>query len=599
MNRKQRRIAAKQERRAGGETTSGRVSAVADAGRVGVSLLDHALHLHRAGDLTRAEGTYRRILADRPDDPSALNLLGVLVHQCGRHPEAATLIGRALELSPDYAAAHNNLGNVLRCLGDLEAAVASFRQAIHCAPDFSEAYNNLGGVLLDMRRYEAAELACREAIRRLPGEATAYFNLGNLLRDRNRLDEAEGAYREALRLQPGYAEAHNNLGGVLVSRQCYDQAEAAYRAALRLRPGDAKTHYNLGTLLKGIQRLTEAEVALREALRLQPDSTEAAQNLGLLLLVRGEFAAGWPLYERAFHAGELSRTSPVADLTIPYWRGEDLTGRALLVLGEQGFGDEIQFCRYVPLLKARGARQVTLVCKGALAGVLATLPGVDRVVAFEQWSSVRESLPTHDFWSFVLALPLYCGTTLSTIPARLPYLFPLPERVAVWAERMPAQGKRVGLVWRGHATHKFDHHRSLPDPTLLAPLWSLPGIAMVSLQAGGSGEVTALASRGYPMLDLGSEIREFADTAAIIAQLDLVISVDTAVVHLCGALGRSCWVMLPFVESDWRWLEQRDDSPWYPGIMRLFRQQNVHDWPGVMARITAALRIELLGAGAA
>lgn len=340
------------------------------------------------------------------------------------------------------------------------------------------------------------------------------------------------------------------------------------------------------------QELAEAERCYREALRLAPGYAEACNNLAHVLLTTGRLEEGWRCYETRYDASiEVNRRSiPVPQLPFPQWRGQSLDGKSLLVCPEQGFGDEIQFCRYVPLLKRNGAQRVSLICKTPLRPLFETLPDVDAVHPDED--GVR--LAPHDYWAFPLSLPLYCGTrTLKDVPAELPYLFANPERARVWESRLPHGGLRVGLVWKGDQRHSNDANRSLPNLGVLAPLWDVAGVSFVSLQKGAGEDEARQASHGGALVHVGSDIVDFADTAAIVSALDLVICVDTAVAHLAGALGKPCWVLLPWAGTDWRWLQERSDSPWYPGIIRLFRQPAAGDWTSVVGELVRALQAKV------
>lgn len=401
-----------------------------------------------------------------------------------------------------------------------------------------------------------------------------------------RFAEAEAVYRRVIAVMPDHAGAFSNLGNLLMRRQCLEEAEAAYRRAVALCPTMAEAHNNLGSLLSLRGRAEDAEAALaafRRALALKPDYADARRNLALLLLSLGRFDEAWREYE-ARSAVAASQAIP-PDLPFPPWRGEPLAGKRIALWPEQGLGDYIQFVRYVPLLKAMGAARVTLYCPPALTLLLLTVAGVDEL------RDPRDagSAPDHDYWVFPLSLPLHFGTTVASIPARLPYLRALHDRHAAWQGRLPDPGLRVGLLWRGNPRHRNDDQRSLPGLATLAPLWAAPGVRFVSLQKG-SGEEEALAPPPQqPIVALGGEIRDFADTAAIVAQLDLTISVDTAVAHVAGALGKPCWVLLPAFGTDWRWLRGRTDSPWYPEVMRLFRQSVAGDWTEPVAALAAAL----------
>jgi hypothetical protein len=274
---------------------------------------------------------------------------------------------------------------------------------------------------------------------------------------------------------------------------------------------------------------------------------------------------------------------------MPRWQGESLVGKSLLVWMEQGFGDEIQFCRYLPLLKAQGAAHITLVCHPPLKTLLETLAGVDAVLAVDDEAS---ELRPHDYWSLLLSLPYQFRTDLGSIPAAIPYLAVPAAAGQRWAGRLADAPINVGIVWQGNPRHLSDHERSLPSLATLAPLWDIPGIRFVSLQKGRDEAAT---SPGQAIVALGPMLQDFAETAAVIAQLDLLISVDTAVVHLAGALGKPSWVLLPAYKTDWRWLRHRPDSPWYPGVMRLFRQRQRGDWGLAVLELRDALRQWVVG----
>ncbi|MBF0126820.1 MAG: glycosyltransferase family protein [Magnetococcales bacterium] len=396
-------------------------------------------------------------------------------------------------------------------------------------------------------------------------------------------ERAASRWLEALRLKPDFVEACNNLGSLLAEEKRYAEGERFFRQALAIRPDHADAWYNLAILLTETRRHAEAEGAYLRALEREPGHMDARYNLGLLRLSQGRFAAGWPLHESRYHPDKSGRQSMPLSVSFPMWRGEELTGRRVLVIPEQGYGDQLQFCRYLALLKARGVTCLTLVCPPLLQSLFATLPGVDRVVA-QTGSGV---CPPHDYWTFLLSLPLHLGG----VPATLPYLFPSRERVAHWNGRLfQGAGLRVGLVWKGSPTNSNDAHRSLPGLEVLAPLWSVPGVRFISLQKGNGEAQAVCPPPGQPLLNLGGGIRDFADTAAIVSLLDLVIGIDSAVVHLAGALGKPCWVMLSACGTDWRWMHDRADSPWYPGVMRLFRQDRPDDWSGVVEAVAGELR---------
>ena len=423
----------------------------------------------------------------------------------------------------------------------------------------------------------AAEECFRDAIRRAPDFAEAHANLA-LLRERaGQTAEAEALYRRAIVLNPDHAQVHLNLGALLAGGKRFAEAEAAYRCALELDPHYPGAWSNLGVLLACIKREREAEECYRQALVFEPDHANARFNLAYLLLRQGRYREGWSCLEARDWYGVLAARFPC-----PRWQGERVAGKALLIGIEAGHGDMIQFCRYAAMVKEQGAARVDLVCHPALKTLFETLAGVDDVI------SLADELPARhwDFWVPALSLPFHCDTRVDTIPARLPYLSADPERMARWAPLLPTSGLRVGLVWKGNPRFENDADRSLPGLQTLAPLGTVAGVGFVSLQKG-AGEEEAPAP-GLAVTDLGSRIDDFADTAAIVAQLDLVICVDTAIAHLAGALGKPVWVLLPWFKTDWRWRAAGDASPWYPGVMRLFRQE-AGDWAPVVERLADEL----------
>jgi tetratricopeptide (TPR) repeat protein len=425
-----------------------------------------------------------------------------------------------------------------------------------------------------------AEAALREALRIEPDFAEAYGNLGLLLDQREAHDEAEACYRRSIALDPRSAQAHLNLGANLAQRKRFADAEAAYLAALRLNPELPAAWSNLGVLYACTKREAEAEHCHRTALTIDAGYANAKFNLSYLLLRQGRYEEGWQCME----ARDWYRV--LADrLPCPRWNGEGLAGKSLLIAFEAGQGDVIQFYRYVPLMKAKGAAHITLICHPPLKALLATLAGADNIIGYD------EPLPNrhYDFWTIPFSLAYHSRTRLDTIPAALPYLHADPARIARWAPLLPQDGVRVGLVWKGSGSFENDADRSLPSLALLAPLWQIPGIRFVSLQKGAGEDEAAAPPDGMPLVDLGSKVADFADTAAIVASLDLVIAVDTAVAHLTGALAKRCWVMLPDYKTDWRWLADRSDSPWYPGVMRLFRQKRMGDWTPVVDELRKEL----------
>ena len=427
---------------------------------------------------------------------------------------------------------------------------------------------------------DSAERSFREALEIDSDLSEAWANLGYLLDQKGAHEQAESCYRRSLAIAPESAQVHLNLGALLTAQGRFEQAHAAYAEAISRNPGAAGGWSNLGVLYIGMKREAEAEFFLRKALELDPDFAKALFNMAYLALRQGRFEEGWRSLEaRDWYRG-LSQ-----HFTCPRWRGEALAGKSLVIGYEAGHGDVIQFCRYARLLEEQGAAHITLICHPALKTLLSTLDGMDRVLAFD------EDVPPSgwDYWTPLLSLPYYCQTRADTIPAALPYLHAGAERMATWRGRLPTGKLRVGLVWKGNPKFENDADRSLSHLNQLAPLGKVPGVQFISLQKGAGEDEGRHPPHGLALLHLGSQMEDFADAAAIVAQLDLVISVDTAMAHLAGALGKPCWLLLPDFMTDWRWQSERSDSPWYPGVMRLFRQPSRGDWASVVTDLGAAL----------
>jgi Tfp pilus assembly protein PilF len=428
-----------------------------------------------------------------------------------------------------------------------------------------------------------AEIALRLALAQRPDFAEAHANLALLLERRGDAAAAERHYRRALELLPTHGGIWTNFGALLERLKRYAQAEQAQRRALAHDAQSAAAWTNLGVLLDTVRRDDEAERCHRTALELAPGWAHAEFNLAVLLLRRGRFDEGWRRLEARDWYRDLD-----ARIGVPRWRGGSPRGLSILVGIDAGHGDMIQFCRYAAELKRRGAARVGVLCHPALKTLFERVDGIDHAIAAGVPAAALPDV-AWDLWCPMLSLPHLCATTLSTIPAALPYIAADPARVARWARVVDdvSPAMRIGLVWRGNPRFANDAERSLPSLRTLAPLADVPGVRWYSLQHG-AGEDDA-AGAPFPLEPLGASIDDFDDTAAILAQLDLLISVDTAAAHLAGAMARPCWVLLPRHKTDWRWLDARDDSPWYPGVMRLFRQGPDAGWDDVVERLRGAL----------
>lgn len=490
-------------------------------------------------------------LGEAPTDPVRWRALGEALLRRGRFAEAELAWRGVVALAPNDPAGHFRVGLCLHSRGEPEAAIAHYRDALALSPEDPECLNNLGCALRDLRRPAEAVTYFQAAIRRRPNYGAALSNLGNAYKEIGRLDEAEDICRAATAAMPDSAFAHFNLGCVLQAQGRSGVAADSYRAALALAPDYVPAHCNL------------AEVLLR----------------------LGAMPEGWAEFEWRSRADKLWNALP--QFPQPRWRGESLAGKTILLHCEQGFGDVLQFCRYAPLLAKRGGRVVVRVYP-PLARLMKSLPGVAEV------TETGTPLPKFDVHLPMLSVPHILRTRLETIPSTTPYLAAPEADRAVWRERLKdVEGLKVGLVWAGNPrphdpdANRMDALRSL-NLADFAPLAEVPGVALFSLQKGPPAEQAAAPPPGLALVDHSDELADFADTAALIENLDLVISVDTSVVHLAGALGKPVWVLSRF-NGCWRWLENRDDSPWYP-TARIFRQPRRGDWSETVLRVRDALR---------
>jgi tetratricopeptide (TPR) repeat protein len=532
------------------------------------------------GEPAAAIASFQEAIRLRPDYPEAHNNLGLALAEQDDTDAAAAAYVAALAGRPNYAEALTNLGHVLRRVQRWDDAVTCYRRVAALRSDHAEAHNNLGNALHDLGHLEAAAASCRRAIALDPAYARAHYNLGIILAEQERPHEAVGSFLAALAAQPAYPEALNNLAIAYRNLGQWEDAVACLRRALALRPDFADAANNLGTALRDLGRLAEAEASFRRAIALQPDGAEAHMNLSMALLAQGKHAEGWQEIEWRWQA--LSFKGSHRDFAQPQWRGEPAAGRTLLLHSEQGFGDTLQFCRFATLAAARGLR-VILQVQPSLVRLLQGLAGVAQVIA------QGDPLPPFDLHCPTLSMPLALGTTLETVPAFDAYLHAEPAAAAAWQQRLDALAAgrlRVGLVWGGTPALAVDSRRSL-DPGRLTRLFDVPDVLFCSLQKGRPVPPDA------PLFDPMAGVADFADTAAIVANLDVVISVDTAVAHLAAALGRPVWLLDRF-DPCWRWMLGRTDTPWYPS-MRIYRQPRSGDWDAVIAAVAADLGVLAAG----
>jgi tetratricopeptide (TPR) repeat protein len=608
-------------------------------------LFNGALAHHQAGRLAQAEPIYRQILAANPNQPDTLHLLGLLYHQAGHSAQGLDLLLRSVQLAATFSSL-NNLGEVLRALGRPTDAVQCYGRAIQMNSGFADAYANLGTTLLDFGKLDEAEKnlsracqlapqradfhlrlniarqkqgdphgavlagrravelapqqaeawsslavslasvkkdaealdAANQALSLAPDRAEAWVNLGFVHERASRHADAETAYRKAIELNPNYSVSYRNLAAMYDGQNRIDESIPPLERALELQPRDLEGWNNLSTLRRRAMDVPGAVQAAETALRMQPGHPASHGNLGLALLTLGDYERGFAEYEWRWRCDNFTTAS--RDFGKPMWDGSDPAGRTIFVHTEQGFGDTIQFVRYVPMLAARGAR-IILECTLPLRNLMPGVKSVSKVVV----AGVRP--PDFDLHIPLLSLPKIFKTTLSTVPAAVPYLFVDDDRLAKFKQLTsdPDAKLRVGLTWAGNV--KPDPSRTCPLE-LLAPLASVAGVTYFSLQKGDNARDADNPPPGIKLVNLTDDLKDFADTAAAMLNLDLILTIDTAAAHLAGALGRPTWTMLPWA-CDWRWLTGREDSPWYP-TMRLFRQPTRGDWQSVIARVAEELR---------
>jgi tetratricopeptide (TPR) repeat protein len=574
--------------------------------------IDQATQLHRAGRLQDAERIYRQILAIDPNVPDALQLLGILTSQLGRHDAAVDLIRKAIALEPGAAVYHGNLGLALHKLDRLEEATASFQTAINLGSTDPNIIINFADTLRKRKNLKPAITLCERALALAPNFPDAHNNLGIILVDAGRIDEAINHYRIAIRLRPQFAEVHNNLGNALLKKKLFHEAIAEFQIAMSLRPDyfEAMTNMgvalqamgetdrsielyrqslalrpefyealiNLGQALCDIHRFDEAIPVFRKAIAARPEDPAAHIHLSGVLLLTGNFSDGWGEYEwRLLQPGVVQ---PDSRFTKPRWTGQDLADKRILLHSEQGAGDLIQFSRLCTILTQRGAHTI-LSCPPQMFRLFQTLKGISRLVVDPPPDT------EFDYHCYLLSLPLLLGLKLETIPANIPYLYAEAALVQQWRAHLAPLGqhRKIGLVWAGNPMHTNDHNRSIPLASF-ATLAEISDTAFVSIQIGGPTSQTP--PPGLKLIDHTAELSDYADTAALIANLDLVISADTSVAHLAGAMGKPVWTLLPF-HPDLRWLLDRSDSPWYP-TMQLFRQPRPGDWQTPIRAIIDALK---------
>jgi tetratricopeptide (TPR) repeat protein len=579
-------------------------------------LIQNAIEKHIAGNLQEAEVIYRAILEVQPNEPDALHLLGLVAHQVGNNKTAINLLEKAisvnpnasdfyfhcaeaylalhkndlaitrykqaLAIKPDYVDVLNNLGLALHKLKRYEETITHYEQAIVLKPDYAEAHNNLANSLQELDRQQEAITHYEQAIVLKPDYAEAHYNLGNTLQKLDRQQEAIIHYEQAIVLKPDYAEAHYNLGNTLQKLDRQQEAIIHYEQAIVLKPDYAEAHNNLGYTLQEIDQLIEAVKHYEQAIVLKPDYAEAHYNLGFAYLLNGSFEKGWLNYEWRYKTAENKRH--IRNFNQPQWDGSPLNHQTIFLHAEQGLGDTIQFIRYLPMVANSGGN-IIVECDQGIIHLFSEYKNIADFIG------KGEPIPDFDVHSPLLSLPKIFNTTYDTIPSTVNYIHANETLINSWNKKLSSTKKyKVGFFWQGNKKYFRDKSRSIPL-IKFKDLLSISGVEFISLQKGEGQEQIIESGFSHLVSDYTSQmdnVEKFADTVAIINGLDLIIGTDTSIIHLAGAMGKPVWLLLPFY-PDWRWMLNKENSPWYP-TMRLFRQQEIGDWGTVINQLKDELQ---------
>ncbi|MDU2064540.1 MAG: tetratricopeptide repeat protein [Sporomusaceae bacterium] len=534
--------------------------------------------LEKLERLEEAERAFQE--SDKQDPKQIFNLLslGNLQYRAGQWEKAELSFFRVIQIDPNHADAHLKMALAVKEQKRLPEAEALLRQALLLQPEFPEACNALGIVLAEMKNLgDAISFFC-QAIEQNKEYAEAYGNLGMALKETHGLAEAEACLLRAIELQPDYLEGYNNLGIVLKDQNRVDEAKTCFLKALSLNENCSEVHHNLGNLCRYMNQLDEAEAFYEKAITLNPACLIAKCSLAIIYLLRGDYERGWKNFEIRYLIGESF------DPKLPRWHGEDLSDKSILIYFDQGFGDTLQFIRFAYLVAAK-AKHTTVWVQTPIKRLLAGTQDQFTIYAGSNYPPGN-----YDFACPLLSLPYEFSIPFDQVSFRSPYIQSMPSLREQWRIRLQnvlPVGKRlrVGIVWAGNPNHDNDHNRSIPF-SLFKDLFTVPSINWVSLQVGSKAADIQEAPVGS-ILNLAEELSDFAETAAVIDNLDLIITVDSSVSHLAGAMGKPTWIFIPF-SPDWRWAMDREDTPWYPHT-RLFRQKTAGDWPTVIKTVKKAL----------
>ncbi len=584
-------------------------------------LLDQAVACHQKGLLVEAEDFYRRYLGHHPESADALYLLGTAMMQQGHFDESIQIFRNVLISNPEAPDVHNNLGIAYQSKGQWENAARSFQNAIKAKPDYAQAYHNLGSLMEGRGLLADAEKCFRQALEIQKNDPDTLLRLANVVKNQQRWEEAETHYRtlslmdptsdevlvnlgfvlvrqeqldgaleiyqRILKLKPDYAEIHNNLSFVYERLGRLEEAVAAAKQALQLNPKYAQGCINLGTALRSQHRLDDACDQFQQALKLVPGLPLAEFNYGTTRLLQGRFGEGWAGYERRAE----TLLTPPRTFEQPRWDGSPIPGQRLLIFSDQGYGDSLQFSRFLKLAKERSQATLIFECRPATREIFDDLSDVDEVIIDEETDDEASDVEFDQYLPLASLMRLF-DVTIDNLPGETPYLQsnrPLPEYIKNMLAELPSGEPKVGLVWRGNPEQARDLLRSC-ELNVFSPILHEPGVTFVSLQHGLADDDPVRATmQSQNVHDIGSHLQNFAETAAVAGELDLLITVDTAAAHLAGGLGLPVWTLLSYT-PDWRWLLDRNDCPWYPS-MRLFRQSSWGHWDDVIHRVQTELQI--------
>ena len=548
--------------------------------------------LHNLGDILIEQGEYQqaqtffqRVLKLRPDLAETHCSLGNLWKKTNKTEAAITSYRRAIELKPGYVASYNNLGVIMNEKGDQDQAIAYFEKTLQLAPDHADACNNLGRIFYDQEKFLQAEVWCRRAIELKPGLSMAIYNLGRILQGQQKFEEAAAVLRTALTIFPADPDLHLNLGNILMELDQPAAAAACFQQVLKFVPDSAEGETNLGMTLAAMDDYQGAIQCYESVLKRHPEEINAHFYLSLDLLILGDYPRGFREFEYRLQLKDSAKFDP----SQPKWTGEPLVGKTLFLVSEQGLGDMIQFVRFAAKVKHLGAT-ILFCCIPPLVKLLSNIPGIDRIVPY------GDPMPEYDYYAPLMSVPGIIGTTLEEIPSLLsvPYLKPDPDLAAYWTERLGPRKRgelRVGLAWQGNPDNTMDRYRSIPLKSFVG-LSQVPGLRLVSFQRNQGVEQIPPMMAQLPLTcfmdEPGREVDSLLDSAALMSLMDVMISVDSAPVHLAGALGVRTWLLCR-KQSEWRWMLDREDSPWYPSI-RIFRQTVIGQWDDVIEKVTQELK---------